>query len=194
MTMRLCAPVLILTLALGAAAARADEVNIYHGVVDGGSYSTTSTDLGKRPTYLIVDHTSFELALVTYDPKQRTHYETTEATTFDAIRPNAPVGASSQAFIYSGAPQAGSTPVAVRRLRSAGKLSMQPISSTATKLLPKKLAYASYFVALAAYNSEESATFKYQKRLTIASNDANLDLAGAIALVLDDLRDRNVID
>jgi hypothetical protein len=185
---------LLLALALASAPARADDVRIYHGIVTNGSFATTAVDLTKRPTYLIVDHTSSELALVTYDPKLRTHFEVTEATTFDAVRPNAPVGPASQAFLYSGVPESGSTPVSVRRLRSVGKLSMQPISSTTTELIAKKLAYASFFVALAAYNSEASATFKYQKKLTIASNDANLDLAGAIAMVLDDLRDRNVID
>jgi hypothetical protein len=180
-------------LGLAAWPARADDIRIYHGTVLNESFATVGVDVTKRPTYLIIDHTSFEIALVTYDPKLRTHSELTEATTYDVIRPITPVGPASEAFIYSGVPES-STPVSVRRFRSVGKLSMQPISSTTTELLPKKLSYASFFVALAAYNSEASGSFKYQKKLTIASNDVSLDLAGAIALVLDDLRDRNVID
>jgi hypothetical protein len=182
----------LLALALGAASARADDVRIYHGTVSNVSYASVA-DPTKRGLYVIVDHTTLELGLVHYDAKARTYYESSVPLTFDRLLPTNDPGPSSQIFLYAGAPEP-STPVDLYRLRNVGKLAMQPISSTATALVARKLAYSRDFVALAAYNSEARATLRYHRKLTVASNDAGLDLAGAFALVLDDLRNRNVID
>jgi hypothetical protein len=185
---------LLLAFALAAAPARADEVLIYQGPIRSASYSTIATDPVKQGLYVILDNTTQALGFVYYDAKKRTHSESTIPLTFNAIRPNAPIGPTSQLFVYAGAPEAGATPVDVHRLRNVGKLAMQPISSTATQLIAKAFAYSNDFVALAAYNAEASGKLKYQRKLTVASNDANLDLAGATALILDDLRARGLID
>jgi hypothetical protein len=178
---------------LCAAPARADDVRIYHGTLSNVTYAGIA-DATRTPVYVIVDHTAPALGFIRYYPKTRTHVESSFPITFDAVRPSSDPGPTSQIFLYAGAPEAGSVPVDVHRLRNVGKLAVQPISSAATALVARKLAYSFDFVGLAAFNSEARATLKYQKKLTIASNDANLDLAGATALVLDDLRARNVID
>jgi hypothetical protein len=183
----------LLALSLCPAPVHADDVRIYHGTVSNVTYAGVA-DATKSPVYVIVDHTTRELGFVRYYPETRVHLESTFPLTFDAVRPTGDPGPSSQIFLYAGEPVAGSTPVDQHRFRNVGKLATQPISSAATALVAKKLAYSYDFVALAALNAEASAKLKYQRKLTVASNDANLDLAGAIALVLDDLRDRNVID
>lgn len=183
----------LLALSLCPAPVRADDVRIYHGTLTNVTYANIA-DATRNPVYVIVDHTTHELGFVRYYPASRAHLESTLPLTFDAVRPTGEPGPSSQIFLYAGAPEAGSTPVDQHRLRNVGKLSTQPISSAATALVARKLAYSFDFVGLAAYNSEARATLKYQKKLTLASNDANLDLAGAIALVVQDLRDRNLID
>jgi hypothetical protein len=191
MRCRLALP--LLAFALCAGAARADDVRIYHGKARYVTYANVA-DPRQGPLYVIVDHTTDELAFVHYDAKTRTHEPSSVPLTYDALRPTDDPGPSSQIFIYAGEPVAGSTPVDQHRLRNVGKLATQPISSAATALVAKKLAYSYDFVGLAAFNTEASATLKYQRKLTVASNDANLDLLGSIALVVEDLRARDVID
>jgi hypothetical protein len=193
MPMRFRSLALLIALAGTAAPARANDIRIYHGTVVRDFFTTMNAELSKQRIYLIVDHTALQIGFVLYDPKERTHSETVVDTTFDTIRPSA-ADPGAQQFIYAGAPEASGTPVDVYRLRSVGKLTLQPISSSASERVAKRLAYASYHVALSLFNEEQRGTFKYQKKLTIAANDIFHDMATAIALVLDDLRARDVID
>src|SRR5262245_27506928 len=129
MPMRLRSLALPIVLAAAAAApARANDIRIYHGVVESGFWTTITAEVKKQRVYLVVDHTAFELGLIYYDPQTRMHSETTLASTFDAARPTA-ADPDAQWFIYGGVPEPG-TPVDVYRLRSAGKLALQPISSS----------------------------------------------------------------
>jgi hypothetical protein len=111
-----------------------------------------------------------------------------------SIVPNSPeLTKASRQFIYS-SDSDGGTPVNTFRFRSTAKPVNLPISSSSAELTSRTLTYSGWFYALAAYNFEETATFNYQKRLTIEANDASKDLPGAVNLVLDDLRRRNLID
>jgi|GEM_PF-4787966 len=193
--MKTCAAFLAFALGLICAMpASASDIRIYSGTRKRQTFTSMNYAAETFRTYLVIDQTTKQFTFVTYFTKTRSHFESTETADVLATVPNSPaITKDTRRFMYASSSDS-SVPVNTFRFRSGGKPALLPIATDNPQLTARTFSYTGLFYAFAAYNYEESATFVYQKRLTMLANDGNKNLTGAVDLVLDDLRARKLID
>lgn len=177
---------------IGVLPASANDIRIYSGTRKRQTYTSMNYAAETFRTYLVVDQTTKQFTVITYF-KDRSHFEATETADIISTVPNNPVTKNTRSFVYASSSDS-TIPVNTFRFRSGGKPSLLPVATDSAQLVARTFSYTGLFYALAAYNYEETATYVYQKRLTVAANDGNKTLTGAVNLVLDDLRARKLID
>jgi len=186
----------LLSLVLGLASAlpaQASDLRIYSGTRRTQTFTSMQFAAETFRTYLVIDQATKKFTFITYF-KNRSHYESTETIDVLTHVPNNPaITKATRTFIYASSSDS-SVPVDTFRFRSSSKPLLLTVATGSTQLTARTLSYQGWFYAFAAFNYEESATFTYQQRLTVQANDANKTLAGAVDLVLDDLRARKLID
>lgn len=169
-----------------------DDIRIYLGVVKTGTFFSGGHDSTKDRTYLVVNQTAKQVALITV--RDRTTSSTTMNTSVLTTVPNQPIiTKDSRTFIYVSSSE-DAVPVNTYRWLSSSAPGLVRLSPTLEVLAAKRLEYLAMFYAFAAFNSESSGTFTFSKSLTLEARSADHNTASAIVMVEQYLRDRNMID